>query len=112
ICGPASGWWVMALLLPNPFFLRAVLSGYSELLLGAGVVWLIARHVGGDRIKPPDFATASVLSTLNLIRPESWLLSAAVGFLAAISALVSRSPNCRPGKALWDARHSLVSASI
>src|SRR5690349_11937300 len=37
LCGPADGWLMLALLLPNEVFLRATLSGCSELLSAAGI---------------------------------------------------------------------------
>ena len=112
LCAPACTWSVLALLLPNPVFLRAVLSGYSELRSAAGAVWLIARHLERERVRLPDRWTAVGLFALNLIRPENWLLSAGVAIGAGVAIAVSPSRTCGPGKALWEARRSFASASL
>ena len=112
ICGPPSSWSVLALLFPSAAFLRAVLSGYSELLSAAGTIWLIARHLERDRIRPPDLWTAVGLFALNLIRPENWLLSAGVAAAAGVAIAVNSSRKCGLGKTFWKARRLVVDASL
>ena len=112
MCGAACGWSVLALLLPNAAFLRAVLAGYSEVISAAGAVWLIHHHLEVDRIRLPDRCTAVGLFALNLVRPDNWLLSAGVAIAAGTAIAVSPSRPCGLGSTLGQARHAVVDASF
>ena len=65
-----------------------------------------------ERIKLPDRWTAVGFFALNLIRPENWLLNVSVTIAAGIAIAVSPSRTCGPGKALWEAKRSLVGVSL
>lgn len=80
---------VIAFVVLNGAFLTGVLSGASELLCAALILWLIARHTLGRRVRLPDWQTAVGLLLLGLIRPENWLLSASVLFTTGLYLLLT-----------------------
>jgi hypothetical protein len=85
-------------LLLNGAFLGAVLSGASELLSTAVVLWLLARHVKDSYILLPDWAACVSLFALNLVRPENWIVSGVVA-IATIVILVFRRLSSPPANA-------------